>query len=68
MQSKVIYIKTFQLFKKRFRCHTRKSERYNVIGNWTYTPGPINCEVVEAVCADGKKDVYGFLHTQVIAT
>ncbi|CAA93678.3 uncharacterized protein CELE_R03G8.3 [Caenorhabditis elegans] len=52
----------------RARCHTRKSERYNVIGNWTYTPGPINCEVVEAVCADGKKDVYGFLHTQVIAT
>ncbi|PIC20415.1 hypothetical protein B9Z55_025623 [Caenorhabditis nigoni] len=52
----------------RTRCHRRESERRNKIGNWSYKPGKVDCEVLEAVCAKNKTDVYGYLHTQVIPT
>ncbi|CAP25766.2 Protein CBG05229 [Caenorhabditis briggsae] len=54
--------------KCRTRCHWHKSERVNKIGNWSYKPGPVDCEVLEAVCAKNGTDVYGYLHTQVIPT
>ncbi|CAO4386761.1 unnamed protein product [Caenorhabditis nigoni] len=52
----------------RTRCHRRESERANKIGNWSYKPGPVDCEILEAVCAKNKTDVYGYLHTQIIPT
>ncbi|CAO4376593.1 unnamed protein product [Caenorhabditis nigoni] len=52
----------------RTRCHLRESERRNKIGNWSYKPGPVDCEVLEAVCADNSTDVYGYLHTQIVPT
>ncbi|EGT40764.1 hypothetical protein CAEBREN_23379 [Caenorhabditis brenneri] len=51
----------------RARCHWRKSERSNKIGDWIRTPGPIDCEFVETACSENKVDVYGWLHSQVIA-
>ncbi|UMM16948.1 hypothetical protein L5515_013743 [Caenorhabditis briggsae] len=52
----------------RTRCHGRVTERENKIGNWSYVPGPVDCEVLEAVCAENNTDVYGYLHTQIIPT
>uniref|UniRef100_A0A1I7TNC8 DUF229 domain containing protein n=1 Tax=Caenorhabditis tropicalis TaxID=1561998 RepID=A0A1I7TNC8_9PELO len=50
------------------RCHTRKGELSNNIGNWT-SPGPVLCEILEAVCLDEKKqETYGYLHSQIIPT
>ncbi|EFP03628.1 hypothetical protein CRE_19251 [Caenorhabditis remanei] len=48
------------------RCHSRKSDRANKIGNWSFTPGSVDCEFLEAVCSEDKKEVYGYLHSQVI--
>uniref|UniRef100_A0A1I7TND1 Sulfatase domain-containing protein n=1 Tax=Caenorhabditis tropicalis TaxID=1561998 RepID=A0A1I7TND1_9PELO len=50
----------------RARCHWRKTDRSNKIGDWIRTPGPIDCEFVEAACSENKQDVYGYLHSQVI--
>ncbi|CAA93679.2 alkaline phosphatase family protein [Caenorhabditis elegans] len=55
----------------RARCHTRKRDKENLVGNWTYTPGKINCEILETVCAEKggeQRDVYGYLHSQIIPT
>ncbi|CAI5455724.1 unnamed protein product [Caenorhabditis angaria] len=53
----------------RARCHTRKSERENFIGNWSYVPGPVNCEVLETVCSNKRGiDFYGWLHSQIVET
>ncbi|CAL4421393.1 Sulfatase domain-containing protein [Caenorhabditis elegans] len=50
----------------RARCHTRKSDRRNHIGEWMRTPGPVDCEFLEAACSENNQDVYGYLHSQVI--
>uniref|UniRef100_A0A1I7TNC5 S1 motif domain-containing protein n=2 Tax=Caenorhabditis tropicalis TaxID=1561998 RepID=A0A1I7TNC5_9PELO len=52
----------------RARCHSRKSERSNVIGEWMKAPGKVDCEVLEAVCSKNDLDFYGYLHTQVLPT
>ncbi|CAL2051418.1 unnamed protein product [Caenorhabditis brenneri] len=55
--------------KCRARCHTRKDEFKNIIGNWSYDQGSVTCEILETVCADkNETDVYGWLHSQVVPT
>uniref|UniRef100_A0A8R1I452 Uncharacterized protein n=1 Tax=Caenorhabditis japonica TaxID=281687 RepID=A0A8R1I452_CAEJA len=34
-------------------------------GNWS-KPGRVKCEFLEAVCWKGEKEVYGYMHSQVI--
>uniref|UniRef100_A0A1I7U2E4 CW domain-containing protein n=1 Tax=Caenorhabditis tropicalis TaxID=1561998 RepID=A0A1I7U2E4_9PELO len=29
-------------------------------------PGPVDCEFLEAVCWEGEKEIYGYIHTQII--
>lgn len=61
----------FSEIQQSFRCHTRKRDKENLVGNWTYTPGKINCEILETVCAEKggeQRDVYGYLHSQIIPT
>ncbi|PIC45015.1 hypothetical protein B9Z55_005184 [Caenorhabditis nigoni] len=57
-----------ETLKCRTRCHWRETERENKIGNWSYEPGPVDCEVLEAVCAENNTDVHGYLHTQIVPT
>ncbi|CAO4375394.1 unnamed protein product [Caenorhabditis nigoni] len=35
------------------------------ISDW-FPPGPVDCEFLEAVCWEGTKEVYGYIHTQII--
>ncbi|CAI2355960.1 unnamed protein product [Caenorhabditis sp. 36 PRJEB53466] len=59
-------VKTNPSLKCKARCHSRRSDRKNEISNWTFTPGPVYCEFLETVCSEHDKDVYGYLHSQVI--
>lgn len=34
-------------------------------GDW-FPPGAVDCEFLEAVCWEGDKEVYGYIHTQII--
>ncbi|CCA65684.1 Sulfatase domain-containing protein [Caenorhabditis elegans] len=50
------------------RCHWRKDDRTNFIGNWNSTPGPVDCEFLEAICLKDNLKVYGYMHSQIIPT
>ncbi|EFP11807.1 hypothetical protein CRE_26760 [Caenorhabditis remanei] len=43
-----------------------RASREVILGKWM-TPGHVNCEFLEAVCWDGGVEVYGYIHTQIIA-
>ncbi|CAL2051416.1 unnamed protein product [Caenorhabditis brenneri] len=52
----------------RARCHWRKTEYSNIIGKWMFKPGPVKCEILETVCSKHKRDIYGYIHTQILST
>ncbi|CAL2030488.1 unnamed protein product [Caenorhabditis brenneri] len=55
--------------KKGMNCSARCFER---LDNWNLRfsawtpPGPVSCEFLEAVCWKDGKEVYGYIHTQII--
>ncbi|EGT54410.1 hypothetical protein CAEBREN_22036 [Caenorhabditis brenneri] len=55
--------------KKGMNCSARCFER---LDNWNLKffswtpPGPVSCEFLEAVCWEDGKEIYGYIHTQII--
>ncbi|CAB3400335.1 unnamed protein product [Caenorhabditis bovis] len=50
----------------KWRCHTRKSEKANIISDWSSDEKEVNCEIVESSCSKDGKEIYGYLHSQIL--